>query len=803
MLKNYFRIALRNLWRNKGFSAITIFGLAIGMATCLLITLFVTDELSYDRFNKKAGRVFRLDADFFVNGNAFRERFTPSQLGPVLKEEYPQVENYVRFIEQGDILVQKGTTTLVEHNACFADSSLFDVFTLPMIAGDPETALTQPNSMVISERMAHKYFSSVDVLGKTLRVNNSDTYLVTGVIKDVPDQSHLHFDFVRAMPGVPQSRDVNWMSDNFTTYILLRPGVTGGQLAGYVKAATKKYMEGPLKKMTGTDFSDLAKTGGRFGYTVLPLTKIHLYSTITDEVEPSGDIQYVYIFIAAALIILLIACVNFMNLSTARSAGRSKEVGVRKVLGSQRSALVWQFLTESTLTSFFALLAALLLAWALLPYLNQLSGKHITVKPAYLAWLLPFMAVVAAVVGLLAGSYPAFFLSGFEPIKVLKGRLSTGFRSSWLRNSLVVFQFASAILLIAGTMVISSQLNFIRNKNLGYNREQVLVLGNTASLSIHARQFKDEVQGLPGVESGTMTGSLPTTFTMNTAIYSKDAAHSTGQVMGLGEWQVDADYVPTMGMQMAAGRNFSPGMPSDTFALLINETAARLLGFRDLDNKYLYGGDSRPLKVIGIVKDFNTGSLKNKIPPVIFRLVENRQNMAFRVHTGDLPGLIAKIKSKYEAEENMAGQPFIYSFLDDDFNRLYLSEQRTGSIFISFAILAVLIASLGVFGLITYAAEQRTREIGIRKVLGASVAGIVGLLSKDFLKLVLVAILIACPLAWLMMNKWLEDFAYRVQISWTVFAAAAGIAVLITVLTVGYRALRAAMANPVNSLKTE
>ena len=804
MLKNYLRIALRNLWRNKGFSAITILGLAIGMATCLLITLFVTDELSYDRFNKKADRVFRLDADFYVNGNAFRERFTPSHLGPVLKEEYPQVENYVRFIDQGDILVKKGTSTLVEHNACFADSSLFDVFTLPMIAGDPKTALTQPNSMVISERMALKYFNSIDVLGKALQVDNTDTYQVTGVIKDVPDQSHLHFDFVRAMSGAAQSREINWMSDNFTTYVLMRPGATGGQLDSYVKAATKKYMEGPLKKMTGSDFSDLAKTGGRFGYTVLPLTKIHLHSTISDEVEPSGNIQYVYIFIVAALIILLIACVNFMNLSTARSAGRSKEVGVRKVLGSQRSSLVFQFLTESTLTSFFALLLAIVVAWALLPYLNQLSGKHITLKPVYLAWLLPFLVVMAMVIGLLAGSYPAFFLSGFEPMKVLKGKLSTGFKGSWLRNSLVVFQFASAILLIVGTLVIYNQLNFIRNKKLGYNREQVLVLGNTSSLWIHATHFKNEVLGLPGVEAGTMTGSLPTTFTMNTGIYSKDAARSTGQVMGLAEWYVDADYVPTMGMQMVSGRNFSPEMPSDTFALLINETAARLLGFRDLNDRFLYGGGApQPLKVIGIVKDFNTGSLRNKIPPIIFRLVEDRRNMAFRVHTSDLQGLIAKIKSKYEAEDRMAGQPFVYSFLDEDFNRLYVSEQRTGSIFISFAILAVFIASLGVFGLITYAAEQRTREIGIRKVLGASVSGIVALLSKDFLKLVLVAIGIACPLAWFMMNKWLQDFAYRVQISWTVFMLASMIAIMITVLTVGYRAIRAAMANPVNSLKTE
>ncbi|WP_436488380.1 ABC transporter permease [Chitinophaga sp. ARDCPP14] len=804
MFKNYFSIALRNLWRNKGFSAITIFGLAIGMTTCLLITLFVTDELSYDRFNKKADRIYRINADFFVNGNAFKERFSPSQLGPVLLQEYPNVENYVRFIRQGSILVKKGNTTLVEKNACFADSTLFDVFSLQIISGDPKTALTQPNTMVISERMALKYFNSTDVVGKTLQTDNVATYQISGVIKDVPDQSHLHFDFVRAMSELPESRENGgWMSDNYATYVLMREGATGAQLQSYVDAVTKKYMEGPLKKMTGSTFADLQKSGGHFGYNLLPLASIHLYSPLADEAEPSGNIQYVYIFIAVAIIILLIACVNFMNLSTARSAGRAKEVGVRKVLGSQRSSLIFQFLTESTLTSFFALILAVAFAILLLPYLNQLSGKNITLEAGYFLWLLPFLLVTAGVIGLLAGSYPAFFLSGFEPIKVLKGRLNSGFRNGWLRNSLVVFQFASAILLIVGTLVINSQLNYIRNKKLGYDREQVLILGNTQSLWTHARNFKNEVLNIPGVESGTMTGSLPTDIRQNTNIYSKDAARSTGQVTGVPEWYVDADYIHTMGMQMASGRNFSPDMPSDTFAVLLNETAARLFDFRDLNEKYLYADGDRPLKVIGVVKDFNAGSLRNKIPPMVFRLRENFQSMAFRIQTSNIQGLIAKIKTAYEAQPGMGGQPFVYSFLDDDFNRLYIAEQRTGRIFISFAILAVLIASLGVFGLITYAAEQRTREIGIRKVLGASVTGIVAMLSKDFLKLVLVAVVIASPLAWYVMSRWLQNFAYQVKMSWTTFVLAAFIAIAITILTVSYRAIRAATANPVNSLKAE
>jgi putative ABC transport system permease protein len=803
MLKSYFKIGLRNLWRNKGFSAITILGLAVGLATCLLITLFVTDELSYDRYNKKADRIYRIDADFLLNGNAFQERFTPAQFAPVLVQDYPQIEKYVRFTEQGKILVKKGMTTLIEHNASFADSSIFDVFTLPMISGDPKTALRLPNSIVISERMAIKYFNSTDVVGKILTTDNTDNYIVTGVIKDVPDQAHLHFDFIRAMSELQDSRNTQWMADNYTTYVLLRPGTTEQMLNGYLKEATKKYMEESLKKMTGSNIAELEKSGGHFGYAALPLTKIHLNSPLASEVEPSGNIQYVYIFIITGIVILLIACVNFMNLSTARSAGRSKEVGVRKVLGSQRSSLVFQFLTESMLTSLFALILATGIALALLPFLNRLSGKHITIQLSAITWLLPLLIVTGIIVGLLAGSYPAFFLSGFEPMKVLKGRLTSGFKGSWLRNSLVVFQFAAAILLIVGTLVINNQLNYIRNKKLGYNREQVLVLKNTASLSTHAQSFKNEIMQLPGVEAGTMTGSLPTDIAMNTSIYSKDPAGGTGQVMGLKEWYADADFIPAMGMQIASGRNFSPQMPSDTFALLINETAAKQLGFKDVDNKYLYSDGRKPFKVIGIVKDFNAGSLRNKIPSLVIRLGEYRNNMAFRIHTGNLQGLIAQIKHKYESQDKMEGQPFVYSFMDDDFNRLYQAEQRTGKIFVAFAVLAIFIASLGIFGLITYAAEQRTKEIGIRKVLGASVAGIVALLSKDFLKLVLLAIVIATPLAWFMMNKWLEDFAYRVQISWTVFVLAALIAIVITMATISYRAIKAAMANPVSSLKAE
>lgn len=808
MIRNYFKIAFRNLWKNKGFSAINIFGLAMGLAVCLLITLFVKDELSYDRYNEKADRIYRVNADVRINGTEFNDRKSPAALGPVLAKEYPQIEKAVRIRDDGKILVKKGTETLLEPNSCFADSSLFDVFTFPMIAGDPKTALTQPYSLVISESMARKYFNSTDVIGKTLLLNNTTNYKITGVIKDMPAQSHFHFNFIKAMSEMQESRSDFWLNNNFVTYLLARPGTNEKSVNNYLLEATKKYAEPQLRQMTHSSLDDLAKKGDRYNYVTIPLTRIHLYSTITTEIEPSGNIRNIYIFIVIAIFILLIAAINFMNLSTARSAGRSKEVGVRKVLGSNRSNLIAQFLTESVLTSFIALVSAVAIAAFLLPYFNQLSGKEITLGLFSTPWLLATLLLTSLIVGLLAGLYPAFYLSAFEPIKVLKGKVATGFKSGWLSNSLVVFQFTAAIVLIVGTLVIYSQLNYIRNKNLGYNREQVLVLKNIYSLGSHSDTFKEEVQNLPGVESVSLTGSLPTSPDFNSNAFSKDASLSAAQSSLLQQWRIDANFIPTLGMKMKEGRNFSSEMPTDSTAIIINETAASMLGFNKPLNKKLYqgGGNStvETLNIIGVVKDFNSGSLRNKIGPVIFTLSDNKNNMAIRIKTKQISSLIAQIENLYHSmDANMAGQPFIYTFMDDDFNHLYNAEQRTGKIFMSFSFFAILIACLGLFGLVTYATEQRTKEIGIRKVLGASISNIVSMLSKDFLKLVGIAIIIAFPVAWWGMHRWLQDFAYRTSISWGVFAIAASLAIVITIVTVSVRAIKAAIANPVESLRSE
>jgi putative ABC transport system permease protein len=808
MFKNYFKMAFRNLLKNKSFSAINILGLAIGLAVCLLITLFVIDELSYDKYNVNADRIYRVSSDFNFNGSILQKRESPSPMAADLTRDYPQIEVATRITYIGQTLVKKGSQTIAEPNTFYGDANMFKVFTLPFISGDSNSALTDPKSIVISENVAKKYFNTTDVIGKTLHLDNAADYKITGLIKNTPSQSHVHFNIIKAMSGFKPSFRPDWMSLSVSTYLLLKPGITQHDLDGYLKVAAKKYAEEQLVFLSNSTIADIERKGGHYRFPTEPLTKIHLYSNTSTEIEASGNAQYVYIFIVIAVLILLIACINFMNLSTARSAGRAREVGVRKVLGSNRWALICQFLIESTLTSFIALAIALILATLLLPYFNAVAHKQIELNFIATTWLVPGLLSATVIIGLMAGLYPAFFMSAFMPVEVLKGKLSSGFKGSILRNSLVIFQFATVIILIIGTLVIYSQLNYIRNKNLGYNREQVLVIKNVYPLNTHVNSFKQDVLKLSGVQSATQTAVFPTDLIARTGVLSKSATVSADKLLSVDLWSVDENYIPTLGMKMAAGRNFSKDRLSDSTAMVINEAATGLFGFNKSLNAKIYGPDKiRPIvyNVIGVVKDFNFGSLRNKIKPMAMRLYPyGRGMMAFRVNTKNLPALVSKVEKLYHsADANAADQPFEYSFMDDDFNYIYQSEQNMGRIFICFAFFAILIACLGLFGLVTYAAEQRTKEIGIRKVLGASIANIVNMLSTDFLKLVSIAALVAFPIAWYAMNNWLQGFAYRTAVSWWVFAIAAILAVIITIATVSFRAIKAALANPVLSLRSE
>jgi putative ABC transport system permease protein len=807
MIKNYFKIAFRNLRKNKGVSAINIIGLAAGLATCLLIILYVKDELGYDRFNQKADRIYRVDGDIRFGGNHFILAQAPDPMGAALKNDFPQVEQYVRFRNHGGFMVKKGNQNIEENKVIYTDSTLFDVFTLPMIDGDPKTALVSPNSVVITESTAKKYFNSTDVVGKTLTINDTSVFKITGVIKDIPKQSHFDFDFFVSMYGQLSVGEINqWTSNNFNTYIVLKKGADPKLLASQMDAFVDKYVGASLKSMNLT-MDQFKKSGNYIKYTFTPLTGIHLHSNKSGELGINGSIEYVYIFSAIALFILLIACVNFMNLSTARSSNRAKEVGIRKVLGSMRKNLIAQFLSESMLVSFIALALALILAALLLPYFNQLSGKELTLGLFSKPWLLPSLILLVVVVGLLAGSYPAFYLSAFKPVEVLKGKLANGFKTGWLRSSLVVFQFWISIVLIIGTIVIYNQLNYIRNKNIGFNRKHILIIKNTNALGTQANAFKEDVLKINGVQDATMTGFLPTGNWRNDSPLFPDASPDAKKGVSTQIWRVDENYIPTLEMQMAKGRNFSTQFPTDSLGIILNQAAVKLFDFKDPVGKPIYymrnfpNQDLTQYHIIGIVKDFNFNSLHDEVKPLCFLLERQTGSIALRINTGNIPNLISQIETRYK--DMAPSLPFSYSFMDDDYSKIYTAEQRAGEISVTFSILAILIACLGLFGLVTYAAEQRTKEIGVRKVLGATVANVVAMLSKDFLKLILIAALIAFPVAWWAMNKWLQDFHYRITISCWIFLGAALLTVIIALATISFQAIKAALANPVNSLRSE
>ncbi|MDB5000911.1 MAG: cell division protein FtsX [Mucilaginibacter sp.] len=809
MFKNYIKTAFRSLYKNKGFTAINILGLALGLSTCLLIVLYVVDELSYDRYNTKANRIYRVNEDLKLGENNVQYAVCMPPLAKTLIAEYPYVEDAVRMRNAGSFHVKKDNSSILENKMVYADPSLLNVFTLPMINGDPKTALAEPSSVVITETIAKKYFNSTNVVGKTMLFNDNQNYMITGVIKDVPKNSHFNFDFFLSMSTVPDSRSNQWLRSDYNTYVLLKNAADHKKLEASFPAFLQKFSGSEMQSDLGMSIAAFEKSGSFFRMNLTALTDIHLNSHRTGELGANSTSQYVYIFSAIALFILLIACVNFMNLSTARSSNRAREVGVRKVLGSSRKYLIFQFLSESIMVTFFATAIAIMAAIALLPLFNQLAGKDIAVTTQSLVWLIPASLIIVLVIGSLAGSYPAFFLSAFQPIDVLKGKLSAGFKGGGLRSLLVVFQFAISVFLIIGTLVIYNQLNFIQTKNLGYNRNQVLVIQNAFELNNQARVFKQEVKQLPGVTNATMTGYLPTSGNRGTAIYYKDATLDQKKSIMPQSWEVDADWIPTLDIKMASGRNFSKEMLTDSSAVIINESAAKFLGYKDAVNKILYkslggkraGWNVKEYHVIGVAKDFHFNSLHEKIEPVIVMLAENRGALSIRVNTANLPSLMAQIKNKWAAFS--PGVQINYSFMDQDFDASYRTEQRIGTIFIVFTSLAIIIACLGLFGLAAYAAEQRTKEIGIRKVLGANITVIVSMLSKDFIKLVVIAILIASPLAWYLMHLWLQDFAYRVTIQWWVLAGAACVALFIAFVTISFQSIKAALANPVNSLRSE
>ena len=810
MFSNYFTIAWRNMMRNRSNALINITGLATGIACCLLIMLWVADEWRYDRWNEKADRTFRASTEIMFGGQHRDFAVTPAPMGPALAADFPEVEAAVRFRDYGGALVEYNNQSFTESRITYCDSSLFQVFSLKMLSGNPEKALTAPNQIVINQSTAQKYFGTTEALGKTLKFDNKRDYTIAGVIEDIPSYSHFNFDFFLPLTGIEEAADPNWLSMNFNTYYVLREGVDGQAFGSKMYDHFIKTYVGPqAEQILGKPYPELEQSGIFVKFHTQALTDIHLRSNREVELGANGNIEYVWLFSIAALFILLIACVNFMNLSTARAATRAREIGVRKVLGSLRSHLINQFLAESILLSAIAFVLALGMARMAMPYFNQLADKQLQmpfVNPLF--WITGIGSVI--LVGLIAGAYPAFYLSSFIPIKSLKGKLFEKQSSFNLRNSLVVFQFFIALVLITGTLVINRQMHYIQSKNLGFNREQLLILDGSEPMGDKALAFKKQLLQNPEISGATITGFLPVPSDRSDSPLCKEAQVREDNCVSMQLWDVDEDYVSTLNMEIVAGRNFSADMPTDSNAVIINETAAKLFGFDNPIGQKVYGGrnfdpasgtGTEPHTIIGVVKDFHFSSLRDNIGALSLWFNPYPSNITLKINTQNPAALINEIERTWKSFA--PGLPFNYRFMDEAFDRQYRSERRIGQIFSIFSALSILVACLGLLGLTTFATEQRTKEIGIRKVLGATPANLVALLSKDFLKLVLIAMFIAFPLAWYAMHRWLQEFAYRIDIGWAVFVVAGLAALGIAFATISFQSIKAALANPVKTLRSE
>ncbi|MBX7153047.1 ABC transporter permease [bacterium] len=803
MIQNYLKIAFRNLIKHKSYSLINISGLAVGITCCMLIMLFVIDELSYDRFHEGASRIYRANLKARLNSKDMQMAMTPAPMAEELVKIFPEIESSTRLKRSGNFTVRYGEKVFNEKKFYFGDPSVFDVFSFTMIFGDPKTALTEPNSVVLTEETAQKYFGDENPVGKILRMDGRNDYKVTGVMKNIPHNSHVHFDLLASMSTLEESRDPWWISNNFYTYIKLRENQSYKALEEKFIPLVREKAGPQIQIATGASFDEFLAMGGDYGFFLISLTDIHLFSDIAEEPEPQGNIAYVYIFSAIAFFILLIACINFMNLTTARSAGRAKEIGIRKVLGSYRTQLIRLFMAESIMVSFIALAIAMVLTEILIPLFNELSGKQLSLNYFEHSWVLPGLLTIGITVGLIAGSYPAFFLSAFQPVKVLKGELSKGVRSGWLRSTLVVMQFGISIALMIGTGIVFDQIEYLRSKKLGFDKERVAVIHNAWLLRDQKHVFKQEILKQPFAANATMLNSN-LGGDMGNSGYQVD--NGTNETFLLWRMNTDFNFVPTMNIELAEGRNFSKEFLTDSGAVLINETAARIMGLqKPLDHHIIEldpdKKENAHYPIIGVVKDFHFESLHEPIRPMIIMPTWYGSYLNIRLQEGDPKPMLQAIESTWN--QFLPGEPFVYSFLDEDFDALYRAEYRVSKIVTIFSLLAVFIACLGLLGLAAFTTEQRTKEIGVRKVLGASVAHIVTLLSRDFLKLVSIAFVVAAPVAYWGMYIWLQDFAYRTSIGAAVFIISGVLAVAVAFLTVSYQAIKAATSNPVDVLKYE
>lgn len=805
MIRNNSKIAWRQIRKDKLYAAIKIGGFALGIAACFLIGLFVQDELSYDEHFAAKDQLYRLvwhDPGIY---DVDRAVFTPAPLAKNLVKDYPTIEQAGRLTPTGvygkgprPFRIADDVDTYNEEGFIFFDQSLVDILELSMVSGDRSTALSQPGSVIISARKAQQYFGSTSPIGRSIIINNEveTPYTISAVMEDFPTNSHMApFHFLISLAGVEfwEGEQENWRFNNYHTYLRLQPDTDVQALEGQLKGLVDNYY---IPSRLNVGLTDEAKSISNVHFSLQPITDIHLYSEGVVDLLAHGDIRFVRILSGIALFILLLACINFINLSTAKSANRAKEVGLRKVVGSQRTGLIAQFLTESVLFSFLSIVLSIALAALLLPYFNQLANKELQF-PWLSWWLLPLMLVGGLTIGLISGVYPAFYLSGFKPIEVLRGTLSTGFKNSYLRNSLVIFQFVTSIILIVGTLVIYQQMDFILQKQLGFDKDQVVVLSGTHTLGNGLSAFQEELRRLPQVKDLTLSDYLPISSSNRNSngFIRRDQEHD-GQIYAQ-IWEVDEHYISTLGMEIIQGRDFRQG---DSTAAIVNQAMIEQLGISgDPLGVQINNGDDFDLEIVGVINDFHFASFKENIGGLCLTKGYSPSMLSIKVAGGDLTNFTAALEDIWE--QFAPNQPLSYSYLDEQFAMMYSDVLRTRSIFITFAILAILIACLGLFGLSAFMMEQRTKEVSIRKVLGASSPSLFRLLTQNFLFLVGIAFIIAAPVAWYLMQTWLADFVYRIDLSWWPFASAGILAIVIALLTVSHQAIQATFANPIEALQ--
>lgn len=800
MFKSYFKIAWRNLQKNKLYTFVNITGLTVGIASCILIGLYISQELSFDRFHARADRIVRVTMQYDNEGVTQHVVTTGTKVGPQLRRTFPAITAFTRTIQYTPV-ISVGDKVFNEPRFLFADSAFFSIFSFPLVKGDPATVLAAPNQVVITETMAKKYFGSDDPIGKTLKVNNGKDYTIAGIAKDAPENSQIRFNFIASFSSMRVSHEEIWWTANYVTYLLL---AHPQDLAPLQRQITAYMATDRLRQETRLEEHDT-----HLSFNLEPLTRVHLHSAL-DGLEPNGSITYIYILGAIAVLILVIACVNYTNLATAQAQGRTGEISIRKVLGAGKGQLFRQYLGESLILTIIALLLATIISIQLLPTLNELTGKSLTAGALLQPLPLLALLLLGVIVSLMAGAYPAFVLSNIRLMSILRSGFRLSSSGGNLRRSLIVVQFVISVFLMISTMVILQQLSFIQNKKLGYDKDHVLVLPASEEINNRYDAVKTAVRQMPQVTNIGGASGTPTYVQWTDGL---TAMTGTGKrSFSIKAIPCDADFVKTLGIQIIAGESFNPADmhlmdTSDNYknfrySFMLNESAVKALGWTPEQalGKTVVKGN--PGIVRAVVKDFHFSSMHEAIGPlVLFQDTEWISRMYVKVSGKDLPGTIAHLQTIWR--EYAPHQPFEYHFLDEDYNALYKTETRTGELFGTFSLTAILLACLGLFALAAYTTAQRTKEIGIRKVLGASLTSLAGMLSKDFLKLVVIASLIALPLSWWAMNRWLQDFVYHITLSWWMFAAVILLAVLIALVTVSFQAIRAGLANSVKSLRTE